>query len=100
MSVPAGGGQIKEVARIDFAKGERHHKYPCALPGGKAVLFTVATGDAESFDDAAIAVFSPATGEKRVLVEGGTHPRYSPSGHLVYGRNGNLLAVSFDANGL
>jgi eukaryotic-like serine/threonine-protein kinase len=100
VSVPASGGQPKEVARIDFAKGERLHKYPCALPGGKALLFTVAMTDSESFDDAAIAVFSPATGERRILVEGGTHPCYSPSGHLVYGRSGNLLAVPFDANRL
>jgi serine/threonine protein kinase/Tol biopolymer transport system component len=100
VSVSASGGQLKEIARIDFAKGERLHKYPSALPGGKALLFTVATTDSESFDDAAIAVFSPATGERRILVEGGTHPVYSPSGHLVYGRNGNLLAVPFDANRL
>jgi len=100
VSVPAGGGQLKEIARVDFAKGERLHKYPCALHGGKALLFTVATTESESFDDAAIAVFSPGTGERRILVEGGTHPCYSPSGHLVYGRNGNLLAVPFDADRL
>jgi serine/threonine protein kinase/Tol biopolymer transport system component len=96
MRVPAGGGQPKEAASIDFANGERLHKYPCALPGGKAVLFTVATADAESFDDARIAVFSAETGKKKILVEGGTHPRYSPSGHLLYARGGNLLAVPFD----
>lgn len=100
MGVPAAGGEPKEMAKIDFAKGERLHKYPCALPGGRAVLFTVATTDSESFDDAGIAVFSPSTGERRILVEGGTHPRYSPSGHLVYGRNGNLLAVRFDPDRL
>jgi serine/threonine-protein kinase len=100
VSVPAGGGPLKEVAKVDFAKGERLHKYPCALRGGKALLFTVATTDSESFDDAAIALFSPESEDRRILVEGGTHPCYSPSGHLVYGRNGNLLAVPFDADRL
>ena len=59
-------------------------------------MFTVANADTETFDDARIAVFSLQTGQKKVLVEPGMHPRYSPSGHLVYARNGNLLAVRFD----
>jgi eukaryotic-like serine/threonine-protein kinase len=100
LRVAAAGGQPDEAAKLDFANGERVYKFPCALPGGNAILLTVATADTESFDDAHIVVFVPATGQKKVLVEGGTHPRYSPSGHLVYARNGNLLAVSFDPNQL
>ena len=56
--------------------------------------------DAESFDDAQIAVVSLRKGEKRVLVEGGTCPCWSPSGHLIYARSGNLFAVPFDINRL
>jgi len=93
-------GEPREVLSIAFDKGERLHKFPHALPGGKAVLFTVATADAESVDDAQIAVISIATGQRKILVENGTHPRYSPSGHLVYARNGTLLAVAFDPNRL
>jgi len=100
MRVPASGGKPKEAAKIDFAKGERMHKYPCVLPGGEAVLFTVTTADTETFDDAHIAVLNTGTGQRKTVVEGGTHPRYSPSGHLVYARGGNLLAVSFDAKRL
>jgi hypothetical protein len=100
MGLPAEGGQPREVVRIDFEKGERLHKYPSALPANKGLLFTVATVDSESFDDAVIAVYSRATGQRRVLVEGGTHPRYSPSGHLVYGRSSNLIAVRFDPDRL
>jgi serine/threonine-protein kinase len=100
MSVPAAGGEPKEILPIDTTKGERTLKYPHALPGGRSVLYTVAVTESESFDDAHIAVFSPRTGQKKVLVEGGTHPRYSASGHLVYARNGNLLAVGFDPDRL
>jgi serine/threonine protein kinase len=96
MRVPAGGGQPKEAASIDFAKGERMHKYPCAIPGSKAVLFTVSTADAETFDDTRIAAFNTKTGQRKTLVEGGTSPCYSPSGHLLYARGGNLLAIRFD----
>ena len=100
MRVPASGGQPKEVAKIDFVDGERMHKYPCALPGGKAVLFTVSTADTETFDDARIVGLNIETGQRGTLVEGGTHPLYSPSGHLVYARGGNLLAIRFDAKRL
>jgi serine/threonine protein kinase len=100
MNVQAAGGQPKEVLKIDTGQGERMLKYPCALPGAKAVLYTIATSESESFDDAHIAAYSPHSGEKKVLVEGGTHPRYSRSGHLVYARNGKLLAARFDPDRL
>jgi Tol biopolymer transport system component len=96
LGVPASGGQPKEISTNDFASGERQHRDPCALPGAKALLLTVAQADTETFDDARIGALSLQTGQKRVLVEPGMHPRYSPSGHLVYARNGNLLAVRFD----
>lgn len=98
--VPATGGQLKEAAKVDLAKGERQYIYPWALPGGKAILLTVGTADSETFDDAQIAVFDATTGKTNTLVEGGMSPSYAPSGHLVFGRGGNLLAVRFDPNRL
>jgi eukaryotic-like serine/threonine-protein kinase len=98
--LPGQGGDPVEVCAIDFAHGERTHRTPHALPGGRAVLFAVATSESESYDDASIAVFSTDTGQRKVLVEGGLYPRYSPSGHVVYGRNGTLFALPFDAHGL
>jgi len=98
--IAAAGGQPKDVVQVDLAKGERQYMYPCALPGGKAILLTVGTADSETFDDARIVVFDTETGQRKTLVEGGTYPRYSPSGHLVYARGGNLLAVRFDTRRL
>jgi eukaryotic-like serine/threonine-protein kinase len=95
VSIPGEGGTPKEVLKVDFDKGERLYKYPCALPGG-ALLLTLGSADTPTFDDARIVAYSPASGMKKVLVEGGTHPRYSPSGHLLYARDGKILAVSFD----
>ena len=68
MRIPAAGGQPQEVAKIEFANGERMHKFPCAVPGGKAVLFTVATSDAETFNDTRIAVIDTKTGQRKILV--------------------------------
>jgi dipeptidyl aminopeptidase/acylaminoacyl peptidase len=52
-----------------------------------------------TFDEARIVALSPRTGQKKVLVEGGTHPRYS-SGYLLYARDGKILAVRFDPDRL
>jgi tRNA A-37 threonylcarbamoyl transferase component Bud32 len=100
MSLPGTGGEPREALKVALDHGERLHKFPHALPGGKAVLYTLATADSESFDNAVIGVFSPDSGERKVLVEGGTHPQYSPSGHLVYARDGDLYAVRFDRDKL
>ena len=69
-------------------------------PADKPLLFGLHRLDLESVDDAAIAVASLETGDYRVVLEGGTNPRYSPSGHLLYARAGSLLAVPFDLDEL
>jgi dipeptidyl aminopeptidase/acylaminoacyl peptidase len=43
-----------------------------------------------------IAVVSLETGERRDLVQAGTCPRYTASGHLLYVRGGSLHAAAFD----
>ena len=49
-----------------------------------------------NFEDTQIAMLSLATGETSLLVPGGSHPRYAPTGHIVYGVSGTLRAVGFD----
>jgi serine/threonine-protein kinase len=94
--VSASGGKPEQLTTVDAAHGERTHRWPEMLPGGRAILFTVGTGG--SFDDARIVVQSLDTGERRTLVEGGSNPRYVPTGHVVYTRAGMLTAVPFDAS--
>ena len=50
--------------------------------------------------DASIVALSVVTGEVRTIVEGGSSPHYSMTGHLVYARAGDLLTVPFDATAL
>ena len=64
------------------------------------MIFTLATGDIDSFDDASIALLSLETGEIHILLEGGSSARYSPTDHIIYARAGTLLAVPFDEAGL
>jgi serine/threonine-protein kinase len=94
--VPAAGGDPKLLLKVDEKNGERFYRHPSFLPGGKAILFTISTEDTESYDNGRIAVLSLETGEKKIVLDGGSSARYSPSGHLVYAREGKLLAVPFD----
>ena len=98
--VAADGGEQEVLASPRREQGEKAYRFAEVLPGGKAVVVTVVPDDIESFDDASIAVISLVTGEVRTIVEGGSSPRYSMTGHLVYARAGDLLAVPFDATAL
>src|SRR5712692_774487 len=91
--VPDGGGTPQPLTR--FEKGEISHRWPEFLPSGKAVLFAAATG-AINFANAQVAVQSIGRGEKRNMLQAGTQPRYTPSGHLLYAQRGTLMAVPFD----
>ncbi|MGH9862509.1 MAG: protein kinase domain-containing protein [Candidatus Acidiferrales bacterium] len=93
--VPAAGGTPQGVTKPDSSKGERSHRWPQMLPGGKAILFTFETSFA-SFNDAHIGVYSPETGQRRTVFDGGANAHYAASGHLVFGRIGSLLAVPFN----
>ena len=70
---------------------------PQILPGGEAVLYTLGT-DTRRWDSAQIVVEQLATGERTVVVEGGSDARYLPTGHLVYALGDTLLAVAFDVD--
>ena len=85
----AAGGTPETITTLDSTKGEIGHNWPEILPGGKAVLFTLNTSEQQ------IVVESLETGRRQILVQG-SHARYVPTGHLVYAREGRLLAVSFD----
>jgi serine/threonine-protein kinase len=91
--VSANGGEKELLIRMDSESEAAHG--PQILPGGEAVLFTLRSGGGP-WDDAQIMVQSLETGERKVLVNGGTDARYVPTGHLVYVQEGTLLAVPFD----
>ena len=95
---PDGGTPTVLVAPDKTRNGTLHG--PQMLPGGQAILFTAKADGSTRWDDAQIFVQSLKTGQRKKLVDGGTDARYLPSGHLVYVRDGVMLAVAFDAGGL
>ncbi len=92
--VSAAGGPSKPVTTVDRAHGERSHRWPHLLPGGKVLLYSVGRGG--SWDDATVVAQRLDTGERKTLIEGGSDARYLPTGHLVYLRGTSLYAVPFD----
>jgi len=97
VQVSTTGGDSRVLTTVDRSKGERSHRWPHALPGGKVVLFTVGTlTSPDDYDDANIEALVVATGERRLVLKGANMAAYAPSGHLLFARGGALHAVRFD----
>ncbi|HKA00638.1 MAG TPA: hypothetical protein VKE70_29200, partial [Candidatus Solibacter sp.] len=88
-------GGISPITELDRAAGEATQRWPQALPGGKAILFTSHTTTG-SYEDATIVAESLASGRRSVLWKGGSYGRYVPSGHLLFVRAGTLYAAPMD----
>jgi Tol biopolymer transport system component len=94
--VPDAGGTPQPLTRLE--KSDVNNGWPEFLPGGKAVLFAASTISG-NWTSAQVVVHSVGTGEQRRLLQG-THPRFAPSGHLLYAQGGTLMAVAFNSQRL
>ena len=103
LRVPSSGGAPQTLATVDPGRHEFQFNAPQPLPGGRALILSIAT-DRDLIERRIVAI-DLTTGERRTLLENAGVTRYVPSGpgahrgHLVYGRNGSLFAVVFDAIG-
>lgn len=96
LRISAAGGTPQPFTRLDSSKGERSHRWPQVLQGGKAILYS-----SRSTDGWSIAAATLETGEVKRLGIRGLHPRYSPGGYLTFERPGeSLFAVPFDPQSL
>lgn len=93
-TVSATGGKPRELTG-PLRDGEVSHRWPCVLPDGKAVVFATMTATGQE-NSRRIVLFSMEGRERRELLEGGTFPRFSGSGHLLFVRGGSLIAQPFD----
>jgi Tol biopolymer transport system component len=90
--VPRTGGTPTALTTLGGAQADTLHAWPLALPDGKTILFSAASGDRWRIEALAL-----ATGERRTVVEQGMMPLFTDSGHLLFVRAGELLAAPFDA---
>jgi serine/threonine-protein kinase len=94
--VPANGGEVERLTEL--AAGEFAHIHAHPLPGGEAILFQVLrAGDGSDSETWSLDL---ASGERRVVTPG-SRPRYTTSGHLLFGTaDGRLMAGPFDPDRL
>jgi Tol biopolymer transport system component len=91
-SVAATGGDAKPITTLDKSRGEALHHAPQFLPDGRHFLFLI--GDGEK---AGVYMASLGAPSARQLVAPGWMRRVYAAGHLLFVRDGTLLAQPFDA---
>jgi Tol biopolymer transport system component len=96
--VPAKGGSAQKLTTLDTGARERLHAWPTAVGDRRAILFTVVTAGQRTTTH--IDGISLDTGQRRRVIENGRNPIYASSGHVVFFRDGAMLAVPFDADRL
>jgi Tol biopolymer transport system component len=101
--VPAQGGTPRQLTVLDAARGEVLHTDPTVLPRQKTVLFTSLTTDAGTERIEAVTIDGLKNdGQKNslpkrwVVIEHAVTPVWSPTGHLLFGRDGAVWAMPFD----
>jgi serine/threonine-protein kinase len=101
MELSINGGAPKVVTTIDEKAGERTHRWPDVLPGGRWITFTVGTSASpDEYDHSRIDAVDRQTGERRSVFKDASMTHYLPSGHLAFARGGSLFAVRFDPESL
>jgi serine/threonine-protein kinase len=90
------GGELAAVTELDASKGEASQRWPELLPDGRHVLCTVKKVGLATFDDADIAVYSMDSRQWKTVLHGGYYAKYAQTGHLLYVREGEIMAAPFD----
>jgi Tol biopolymer transport system component len=99
-AIPAVGGEPRALTRLDEEASEFSHRLPSVLPDGRSILYTALRFNNHSWNQARIVAERLDTGGKKVLIEGGSDGRYVASGHLLFAREGSLMAIQLDADHL
>src|SRR5262245_13736701 len=94
--VSAQGGDSKQLTALNTTRHEVYHRDPAVLPGDRIVMFSSLTSDAGTERIEAVSI----DGQKRwVVVEHAMKPIWSPTGHLLFVRDGAVWAVRFEPDG-
>lgn len=95
-TISANGGDARQRTQLDTRGGVRG-SYSSYLPGARAALVNIAHGDELTPDEYDVALLDLDNGDVRSLGLSGSNPRYLPTGHILFARQGGMvLAVPFD----
>jgi len=95
--IPAEGGAITPVTRLDAQRSESSHRWPTCLPDGKHVVYLALSGERERLSLQAASIDGPL-GERLLAADSGAV--YTPPGQLLFVRGETLLAQRLDAGRL
>jgi len=90
----AGGGTPRRIVAMDESRQEVIQTSALVPPGSKKVLFAsqTAQGGQERIDAAPL----DGSGVRTTVIENAGTPVWSPTGHLLFSRDGGVWAVPFD----
>jgi Tol biopolymer transport system component len=95
--VSSAGGIATPVSTLDASYGELGHRFPRVLPDGQSILFTAVTGAATvAPKPSTIKWMRLESATVATLVTTESHADYM-AGHLLFYRDGILMAQPFDA---
>src|SRR6185436_4298377 len=73
-SIPASGGQSRDVTSLDTSRGDLMHQEPSHLPGERGLLYTTTRRRI---------ILRSRDGNEKVLITDGRSARFVTSGHIV-----------------
>jgi serine/threonine-protein kinase len=97
-TVDASGGEPESLTSPDESRKENDHRFPSYLPYDQGILFTVMQSTTDQHPR--VALYIDKTGEWNYLLEDASDAHYLPTGHIVFLRQGMLMAVPFSLRGL
>jgi serine/threonine protein kinase len=97
--VPAAGGEVSPVTKLDGAASEVSHRWPVFLPDGRRFLY-LAQNSLQAGEKNGIYAASLDGGERKFLFNANTNVVYTRPGDLLFYRDRTLLARPFDPKSL
>jgi hypothetical protein len=98
LRVMAGGGTPMPETELDASRKETAHAYPHFLPDGRHYFYLARGSDPQN--PFATYIGELDSKERRPLTGIASEVLYSPTGHILFIRDGALMAQPFDVNGL
>jgi serine/threonine protein kinase len=95
--VPATGGALTRITRLDASRQETGHFYPQFLPDGRHFLYVAWSSKPEN---RAVYVGALDSDQKTRIMPAESKTVYAPPGFLLFLRQGTLVAQAFDASRL
>jgi serine/threonine protein kinase/Tol biopolymer transport system component len=95
--VSASGGAPTQITSVDQSRGDTRHVWPQFLPDGRRVLYVAVktTAGRETDKPSEIRVAALDGSENQTLVQAESSATFA-AGHLIYSRDGSLVAQPLD----